>query len=167
MGEGSIKKASEPRLSGSETAQKNRGAKNNNDAYRVLFEKSKDAIVILKNEQFVDCNQAALDMLGYHDKHRLLKTHPSKLSPDFQSDGRDSYTKAREMMDIALKNGSHRFEWEHIRANGTIFPVEVLFNRHFQSGRQPGHSYDLERYHRAGADGKSPAGRKRNAFNHS
>ncbi len=65
-------------------------------------------------------------MLGYHDKHRLLKTHPSKLSPDFQSDGRDSYTKAREMMDIALKNGSHRFEWEHIRANGTIFPVEVL-----------------------------------------
>ncbi len=86
--------------------KKTRGAKNNNDAYRVLFEKSKDAIVILKNEQFVDCNQAALDMLGYHDKHRLLKTHPSKLSPDFQSDGRDSYTKAREMMDIALKTAA-------------------------------------------------------------
>jgi diguanylate cyclase (GGDEF)-like protein/PAS domain S-box-containing protein len=126
MGHESTKKVSETGFSESETDSENRNVMEEDNAYRVLFEKSKDAHLIIKNEQFVDCNQAALDLLGYHDKSRLLKTHPSKLSPAFQSDGRDSFTKAKEMMDIALKNGSHRFEWKHIRADGTIFPVEVL-----------------------------------------
>jgi diguanylate cyclase (GGDEF)-like protein/PAS domain S-box-containing protein len=126
MGHESTKKVSEPGISKSETDSKNRNVMEEDNAYRVLFEKSKDAHLIIRNEQFVDCNQAALEMLGYRDKTRLLKTHPSKLSPAVQSDGRDSFTKAKEMMDIALNNGSHRFEWEHIRADGTIFPVEVL-----------------------------------------
>ncbi len=101
MGHESTKKVSETGFSESETDSKNRNVMEEDNAYRVLFEKSKDAHLIIKNEQFVDCNQAALDLLGYHDKSRLLKTHPSKLSPAFQSDGRDSFTKAKEMMDIA------------------------------------------------------------------
>ncbi|MFH2058248.1 MAG: ATP-binding protein [Pseudomonadota bacterium] len=94
--------------------------------YRTLFEKSKDAILIINNQIFVDCNQATVDMLGFENKEQLLQTHPSKLSPDFQPDGQDSFSKANEMMKIALENGSHRFEWDHVRANGEIFPVEVL-----------------------------------------
>ena len=96
------------------------------EKYRILFEKSKDPILIIKNEKFVDCNQAAVDMLGYKNKNEILQTHPSQLSPSFQPDGRDSFTKANEMMDLALKNGSNRFEWDHIKANGKIFPVNVL-----------------------------------------
>ncbi|MCP3900447.1 MAG: PAS domain S-box protein [Desulfobacteraceae bacterium] len=114
------------RIPESEIAGKTRDKKESDNPYRVLFEKSKDAILIIKNEQFVDCNQATLDMLGYNSKSKLLKTHPSELSPDFQPDGKDSFAKAKEMMVIALKNGSHRFEWNHIRANGDVFPVEVL-----------------------------------------
>ncbi len=96
------------------------------DKYRILFEKSKDAILIIENQLFSDCNPAAVDMLGYETKAQLLDTHPSQLSPECQPDGRDSFNKAKEMMDIALKNGSHRFEWYHIRANGDMFPVEVV-----------------------------------------
>ena len=99
---------------------------NKDEKYRILFEKSKDAILIIENEKFVDCNKAAVDMLGYKNKNELLQTHPSQLSPDKQPDGRDSFTKANEIMDLTLKNGSNRFEWDHIRANGEIFPVEVL-----------------------------------------
>ncbi len=94
--------------------------------YRGLFEKSKDAILIIRDRQFIDCNQATVDMLGYDSKEQLLLTHPSKLSPPTQPDGKDSYTKANEMMDTAVKNGSHRFEWDHTRADGSVFPVEVL-----------------------------------------
>jgi len=94
--------------------------------YRTLFEKSKDALLVIKNQQFIDCNQAAVDMLGYDSKEQMLQTHPSKLSPEFQPDGRDSFTKALEMIEITLKNGSHRFEWNHVRANKEVFPVEVL-----------------------------------------
>lgn len=94
--------------------------------YRTLFEKSRDALLIIKNQIFIDCNQATVDLLGYDNKEQLLPIHPSNLSPEFQPDGQDSFLKATEMMEIALEKGSHRFEWTHIRANREIFPVEVL-----------------------------------------
>ena len=96
------------------------------DSYRALFENSADAILILDGEHFVDCNQATVEMLGYRDKQELLQTHPSELSPEYQPDGRRSFDKANEMMAIAFREGSHRFEWEHKRADGEVFPVEVL-----------------------------------------
>jgi diguanylate cyclase (GGDEF)-like protein/PAS domain S-box-containing protein len=93
--------------------------------YTDLFEKSHDALLIIEDGKFVECNQATLDMLRYHSKEKFLRLHPSDLSPAYQPDGRDSFSKAEEMMHIALEQGSHRFEWEHIRANGEVFPVEV------------------------------------------
>ncbi|MBU0475081.1 MAG: PAS domain S-box protein [Bacteroidetes bacterium] len=94
--------------------------------YQDLFEKSKDAILIIKNGRFVDCNQAAVELLLYKDKSQLLNFYPSELSPEFQPDGRNSVEKADELMKIAVEKGSHRFEWEHVKSNGEIFPVEVL-----------------------------------------
>jgi PAS domain S-box-containing protein len=96
------------------------------DRYRALFEQSADAILIIDGETFVDCNQATVDMLRYNNKQELLETHPSELSPPTQPDGRDSYEKANEMIAIAFEQGSHRFEWDHKRAGGEVFPVEVL-----------------------------------------
>lgn len=96
------------------------------EKYRRLFEYSKDALLIIENEIFVDCNQATVEMLGYSEKSQLLQTHPSDLSPPVQPDGRDSFSKAVEMMQAAVRNGSHRFEWHHLRASGEVFPVEVL-----------------------------------------
>jgi PAS domain S-box-containing protein len=96
------------------------------DQYRALFEQSADAILIIDGETFVDCNQATVGMLRYENKEELLKTHPSELSPPTQPDGRDSFEKANEMIATAFKHGSHRFEWDHKRANGEVFPVEVL-----------------------------------------
>ena len=94
--------------------------------YRDLFEKSKDAILIIHNGKFTDCNQATVRMLRYNNKNEFLNTHPSELSPEKQADGKMSFTKANEMIKIALKNGSYRFEWYHKRSDGEIFPVEVL-----------------------------------------
>jgi two-component system cell cycle sensor histidine kinase/response regulator CckA len=96
------------------------------DPYRELFERSADAILMIDGETFVDCNQATVDMLRYKNKAELLQTHPSELSPELQPDGRASFEKANEMMAIAFEKGSHRFEWEHMRADGEVFPVEVL-----------------------------------------
>ena len=103
--------------------------------YRILFEKSKDAILIIENGKFVDCNQATVDMLQYKDKTELLQAHPADLSPKTQPDGKDSFVKAEKMMNIALKNSSHRFEWEHQKKDGTTFPAEVVLTT---SSRQKG-----------------------------
>ncbi|MHA1630446.1 MAG: PAS domain-containing protein [Candidatus Heimdallarchaeota archaeon] len=94
--------------------------------YRSLFERSADAILIIKEDRFVDCNKATVEMLGFTNKEELLNNHPSQLSTKFQADGRDSNEAANEMMAIAYQNGSHRFEWLHVRNTGEIFPVEVL-----------------------------------------
>ncbi len=96
------------------------------DRYRELFERSADAILVIVEGKFVDCNAATVKMLRYKNKQNLLDTHPSQLSPDRQPDGRLSFEKANEMIVIALEKGSHRFEWDHRRADGEIFPVEVL-----------------------------------------
>ncbi len=96
------------------------------DPYRELFERSADAILIIEGETFVDCNEATVRMLRYESREQVLETHPAQLSPPTQPDGRDSYEKANEMIALAFQKGSHRFEWEHVRANGEVFPVEVL-----------------------------------------
>ena len=94
--------------------------------YRVLFERTADATLVIDQNRFVDCNDAVVKLLRYRNKVDLLGTHPSELSPETQPDGRSSCEKADEMMAIAFKNGSHRFEWDHKRADGEVFPVEVL-----------------------------------------
>lgn len=96
------------------------------DRYEALFENSADAILIIEGEKFVDCNRAAVEMLRAQSREEVLQTHPSELSPEQQPDGRKSFEKANEMMAIALEKGTHRFEWEHKRMDGEIFPVEVL-----------------------------------------
>ncbi len=94
--------------------------------FRDLFEKSRDAILIVKNGLFVECNQAAVDLLGYKKQEDILNLHPSELSPKFQPDGLDSEEKSEEIIKITLEKGSHRFDWWLTKNNGGIFPVEVL-----------------------------------------
>ena len=96
------------------------------DRYRSLFENSADAILIIEGDTFVDCNRATVEMLRCKTRDELLRTHPSDLSPPFQPDGRASFEKANEMIAIAFREGSHRFEWDHKRMDGEVFPVEVL-----------------------------------------
>ena len=95
------------------------------EKYRILFENSNDAILLIDKNTFVDCNLSAVNMLMYQDKSHLLQTHPAKLSPERQPDGRLSFEKAEEMMAIAYEKGTHKFEWTHTRATGENFPVEV------------------------------------------
>ncbi len=101
----------------------------NESKFKSLFEMSDDAILVIEDNMFVDCNEAVVKMLGYNNKAELLNTHPSELSPEKQPDGRFSYEKAQEMMEIALTQGSNHFEWMHTRANGENFPVEVWLSK--------------------------------------
>ncbi len=95
------------------------------EKYRILFEKSDEAILLMDKDKFTDCNNATVKMLGYSTKEDFLNTHPSELSPQKQPDGQLSSDKAEDMIRLAYKNGTHKFEWIHTRANGENFPVEV------------------------------------------
>ena len=66
----------------------------NCNKYRDFFEKSSDAMLIIENGLFVDCNRAAIKMLHYDDKEEFLGTPPHELSPEYQPDGMKSSDKA-------------------------------------------------------------------------
>lgn len=95
---------------------------------RQMFQRTADAQLLLdpETQRFIDCNQAAVDMLRSTDKSEMLSVHPSELSPSLQPDGRPSAEKADDMVATALRKGSHRFEWIHCSAHREDFPVEVL-----------------------------------------
>ncbi len=93
--------------------------------FRHLFDSSPDPVWIIDDHRFIECNQAAVDILGYPDKQALIRTHPSALSPQFQPDGEASFDKAERMMQIAEQEGTNRFEWVHRRYDGTDFFAEV------------------------------------------
>lgn len=106
--------------------ERNRSLTESKRRYQTLFDKSADALILLNEDGFVDCNQATLDMFGYKSKSELYKLHPSSISPEFQPDGKRSSVKADLMVQKALQDGSHCFEWQHQRKNGETFPAEVI-----------------------------------------
>lgn len=103
---------------------------------RTLFDQSPDPVWIIENGLFVECNQAAVTMLGYGSKTELMDTHPSRLSPQLQPDGEESFSKAERMMALACVKGSNRFEWVHTRADGSNFTAEVTLSAIELGGRQ-------------------------------
>lgn len=93
--------------------------------FRTLFEDSDDANLIIEDGKFIDCNEAALRMLKT-TRDKVVAQMPFQLSPPLQPDGEASEKKAVKMIQIALRNGSHRFDWVHRRPDGNDFWVEVV-----------------------------------------
>ena len=106
--------------------------------FRNLFEKSADALLLLDLDsgRFIDCNQAAADMLDCSSRDDVLLHRPAELSPHLQPDGQTSEVKAADMIARAMAQGSHRFEWIHCSAYRPAFPVEVLLTPVEHEGRQ-------------------------------
>jgi PAS domain S-box-containing protein len=97
--------------------------------YRILFETSDYPQLIIINNKFEFANQAAVDAFGCDSIEDLKSIHPSIISPEMQPDGRDSYSKAEEMMSIAYEKGGHRFDWMHRKKNGAEMLMDVILTR--------------------------------------
>lgn len=100
--------------------------KNQKELFETIFYKSTDGMLIVKDGIFIECNDAVVKMLNYKNKEEFLNTRAAEISPEFQPDGISSHEKAEENTKIILKNGSHDFEWVHLKSNGTPFWVNVV-----------------------------------------
>ena len=104
--------------------------------YKMLFESSSDAIMLLRpGGTFYGGNRAAVTMFGLTDEAELISRSPSDVSPEYQPDGELSTEKAAKMIDVAGQQGSHYFEWRHRRRDGTEFPANVLLTKVEIDGR--------------------------------
>ena len=105
------------------------------EKYRGLYESSNDAVMLLDENGFLDCNDSTLHVFRVPDKQAFCGLRPQDLSPPQQPNGRDSAELADEQIKAAIRDGSNRFEWMHRRADGQLFPAEVLLSRAHFEGR--------------------------------
>jgi PAS domain S-box-containing protein len=101
------------------------------EQYRTLFESSHDAIMTLEPPSwaFTSGNRSCVEMFGAKDQSDFTSHPPWELSPETQPGGCASGDKAKEMIETAMHEGSHFFEWTHRRINGDDFPATVLLTR--------------------------------------
>ncbi|MCX5828100.1 MAG: PAS domain-containing sensor histidine kinase [Deltaproteobacteria bacterium] len=105
--------------------------KTSKEKHRTLFMGSRDAIMTLAPPawRFTTGNPATVEMFEVGDEAAFIELGPWELSPEFQPDGRPSSEKAAEMIQAAMAQGSHFFEWTHRRLGGESFPATVLLTR--------------------------------------
>ncbi|MFO8133412.1 MAG: PAS domain S-box protein, partial [Thermoplasmatota archaeon] len=90
----------------------------NERKYRTLFESANDAIFLMTEDVFVDCNQKALKMFACK-KENIIGHSPGEFSPPTQPDGAPSTEQARAHIRAALEGNPQRFYWKHVRMDGT------------------------------------------------
>lgn len=98
------------------------------EKYRAIFENSNDSILIIEGEMYVDCNPVTLTTFRC-SQNDILGKSPFDFSPRYQCDGTLSTEKAIPYKNAALNGIPVRFEWQHIRNDGTTFDAEVSLSR--------------------------------------
>jgi PAS domain S-box-containing protein len=94
--------------------------------FRTLYESTSDAVMLLDEQGFLDCNPATLELFGCRTQSEFCGKHPSEFSPPLQPDGQDSMSLFQERINTALRSGNCRFDWRQCRLDGSEFPAEVL-----------------------------------------
>ena len=104
---------------------------------RTLYDSTSDAVMLLDENGFFDCNKATLAIFGCATREEFCTKHPADLSLPKQPCSTDSMTLANQMIATAMEKGGHQFEWIYQRADsGKVFPADVLLNRMELDGRK-------------------------------
>src|SRR4051794_41061851 len=105
--------------------------------FESLFERSADAIWLYDPQAglLVDCNHAALELMGAKDKQDLLPARPEDISPAMQPDGLSSTEKTNEIIAVVEEKKGHHFEWVARRLDGSEVPIEVTSTAVLMGGK--------------------------------
>ncbi|MBN2158579.1 MAG: PAS domain S-box protein [Spirochaetes bacterium] len=97
------------------------------EKFHSLFTGSGDAQLLMEGALIVDCNNAAMNIMGCADRDEIVGQYIQKFFPDMQPDGRISVLKGIDFLERAIEEKSLKFEWQHRRADGLMFMAEVVF----------------------------------------
>jgi PAS domain S-box-containing protein len=106
------------------------------ERFKAIYQGSSDALMLLTERGFFDCNQATLGMFGFASVEEFSHVHPADISPPLQPDKTESFPAAMERIKTAFEKGTNRFEWVHRRTSGEDFPAEVLLTAFDMNGKR-------------------------------
>jgi PAS domain S-box-containing protein len=92
--------------------------------YRALFENAGEAIMILKDDQVIDCNKQALKLTG-RSRSDILSNPTVDYFPPRQPNGEDSRQLLAERIEASRSGVPQIFEWTGCIADGTTINTEV------------------------------------------
>lgn len=95
--------------------------------FRAMVENANDALFVLDDGVFVDCNPSAERLFGA-PRRAIVGKGPGDFSPEEQPDGRRSAEALVGIFVDAYEGKVARFEWEHERPSGQRFLSEVSLN---------------------------------------
>ena len=98
------------------------------ERFRTLFENAGDAILIVQDGRFIDCNAQALEVFGCRTRDQILGHYVYEFAARFQPDGRDSREFQAEKSAAALASQTICFECTHAKLDGTPFSAEVTLS---------------------------------------
>jgi len=94
--------------------------------FRQLYDKSTDAILLIRDDRIVDVNPAAVALFRCADRERMLGQRLSDFSPLRQADGAVSAPLDAELAARAHADGNCRYDWRYLTCQGELFWAEVL-----------------------------------------
>lgn len=111
-----------------ESKQAETALKESEIQYKLLFDSANDAIFLMEDNRFINCNQKTLEMYGI-SYEQVIGATPDVISPELQPDGTFSKEKALVYINNAYAGKPQFFEWVHKKANGEEFQAEVSLNK--------------------------------------
>lgn len=103
--------------------------------YQTLFETNSDAVVILDETGFTDCNPATLSLFGMDSVETFLHVPISQLGTSVQANGMTAYDHAMRGLTRARKQGHAMMDWEGRRQDGSVFSAEIAMHAMQLEGR--------------------------------
>jgi PAS domain S-box-containing protein len=103
--------------------------------YQTLFETNSDAVVILDDRGFIDCNPATLSLFGMDSVDTFLATPIPQLGTPVQAEGLSAMDHASHAIDAARRDGHAEMDWLGLRKDGSIFPAEIALHAMQLEGR--------------------------------
>jgi PAS domain S-box-containing protein len=106
------------------------------EKFRLMFEQSSDAHLLIAEDRIVDCNPAAIEMLHGEDREQILELPLSKLLPPDMAGTNVSFVSLSLRLQLsAAERGRHRFDWTLRTLEGNTLPVEATLSRVSLAGR--------------------------------
>ncbi len=97
--------------------------------FKSLYDNSVNAIFLIKDGLFYDCNLSAIKMFKISNKNTIIGANPANISAKFQTNGKDSISEAKYYLNKTIKDGYARFNWQQKRETGEVFEAEVTLTK--------------------------------------